>query len=173
MLGNSYYQGQGKKRPQTEPPLPEISPDLLNSPEGYRASRELAAAVDVALTLGMPLLLTGEPGLGKSQLAHSLAWELGFGDVLEFTAKSDTQGSDLFYTFDTVGRFHASQTKEADADPRRFVNLNALGKAILRAMPSEGLKERLGPMVDGLHLDASGSRSVVLIDEIDKCYLKI
>ena len=164
----SYYQGCGTQRPADAPALPEINIGKLTDPSGYRASRELAAAVDVALSLGMPLLLTGEPGLGKSQLARSIAWELGLGEVLDFTAKSDTRGSDLFYTFDTVGRFHAAQTDDVDSDPRRFINLNALGKAILRALPKDCLKNPLGPIADGLHLDDGGSRSVVLIDEIDK-----
>jgi MoxR-like ATPase len=53
------------------------------------------AAIDVALRLGMPLLLTGEPGTGKSRLADSLAWKLGLGEPLSFVVKSDTQASEL------------------------------------------------------------------------------
>lgn len=46
--------------------------------------------MDVAATLGMPLLLTGEPGSGKSRLTDSIAWEMGIGKPLEFVVKSDT-----------------------------------------------------------------------------------
>ena len=59
--------------------LPEIDTDAINDGEGYLATQELADAVDVALTLGMPLLLTGEPGCGKTRLAASVAWELSLG----------------------------------------------------------------------------------------------
>lgn len=132
------YKGQGAQQPDAVDKLPIVDPLALRSPQAYRASSDLAAAVNVALTLGMPLLLTGEPGSGKSGLADSLAWELAAHDdkapkPLRFVVKSDTQARDLFYRFDTVGRFHASQTPDADSDPRQFISFAALGKAILHA----------------------------------------
>ena len=161
--------------------LPVVDPAAARRPSKYVASPDLAAAVNVALTLGMPLLLTGEPGSGKSQLAYRLAWELGFPNPdfraleaalqgerysepefgpMKFVVKSTTEARDLFYTFDTVGRFHAAQVDAARraahaADPNsrashppqteleansgasveavNFIDYQALGLAILRA----------------------------------------
>ena len=87
--------------------------------------------------------------------------------------KSDTLGSDLFYRFDTVGRYHAAQTPGASVAPELFVRWGALGKAILYAKPlveclnGHGLPEAL--LKD--HPEKLGEerrRAVVLIDEIDK-----
>ncbi len=47
-------------------------------PESYLADPGLVDACNVALLLGQPLLLTGEPGTGKTLFASSLVWELGF-----------------------------------------------------------------------------------------------
>jgi len=166
-----YYEGLGTVREEGDAGLPLVTPDALTDPKGYMASPDLVAAVDVALTLGMPLLLTGEPGSGKSRLAHSLAWELGLGDPLTFVVKSDTQGRDLFYRFDTVGRFHSANSKDAsreENDPRRFVSFEALGSAILYANPIENLKLLGGAALKKLKHPGKQRRSVVLIDEIDK-----
>jgi MoxR-like ATPase len=103
------YRGDGRQRPEAARALPDVDPEALRNPEHYLAGPDLRAAVTTALTLWMPLLLTGEPGSGKSRLAHSLAWELDL-PLFEFVVKSDTQARDLFYRFDTVGRFHASQS---------------------------------------------------------------
>jgi MoxR-like ATPase len=61
--------------------LPEMetwSQNRYRRPEDYISEPGLVNAVNVALLLDKPLLLTGEPGTGRSQLAYSLAWELGF-----------------------------------------------------------------------------------------------
>ncbi|MGR9106845.1 MAG: AAA family ATPase [Gammaproteobacteria bacterium] len=168
MRNKRYYRGLGERRSEGWRQLPEIDPDLLRKPEGYLAAANLSAAVDVALTLGMPLLLTGEPGCGKSQLAHSIAWELDLGEPLEFNVKSDTQGRDLFYGFDTLGRFHAAHSAQGDTDPRRFVSFNALGKAILYAKFEDYLVKMFGFPAERIAHPGKPRRSVVLIDEIDK-----
>ena len=133
-------------------------------PETYLPDPGLQDAANVALLLGQPLLLTGEPGTGKTRFAHYLAWKLGLGQPLKFETKSTSVASDLFYIYNTVGRFHAAQTGEGSQSSVDYITYQALGQAILRAKdPSQ---------VVGLISDASvhvePRRSVVLIDEIDK-----
>ena len=166
---NKYYNGQGE-RSSFPVKLPTIYHKRLTEPRGYLATPELAAAVDTAITLGMPLLLTGDPGSGKSSIAKSIAWEvLGEKEEpLSFTIKSDTRATDLFYRFDSVGRFHAVEI-QGDISPHKFITFSALGKAILQALPIEDVEKLLqeDKYVSKVH-NGTQKRSVVLIDEIDK-----
>lgn len=166
-----FYSGIGKQNPD-EVTLNFPERDSLTEPSKYFAPTDLAEAVNVALTLGLPLLITGEPGCGKSQLAYSLVWELKLpGKPVKFTVKSDTQSRDLFYSFDTLGRFRAFRDDgKGKIDSRQFLRFEALGLAILRALGrkeiariDEGLARYLEKIVD-----PDPQQTVVLIDEIDK-----
>lgn len=76
--------------------LVSFSKSSMENPETYIADEGLAQAMNVALMLGQPLLLTGEPGVGKTQFAHSARHWLGFDRLLVFNTKSTTQARDFF-----------------------------------------------------------------------------
>lgn len=159
-----FYRGDGSgegKRPDPQPELHQSPLAKLTNPESYRADPGLRDACNVALLLRQPLLLTGEPGTGKTQFAYSLAWELHLGEPLKFETKSTSTARDLFYTYDALRRFQDSQSG-IRAGALSYISFQALGKAILRTWEREELPEELRFE----HTDPC--RSVVLIDEIDK-----
>ncbi len=118
-------------------------------PGRYLADPELVLAVNTALAVEQPLLVTGEPGTGKTSLAWSVASELGLEQLNTFFTRSDHLARDTLYHFDSLRRFYDAQTGNPDArEPERYVEYRALGQAIIEA--------------------AAGRRSVVLIDEVDK-----
>ena len=133
-------------------------------PEHYIMDEPLEHAANTAIALGQPLLLTGAPGTGKTRFAECLAWQLGLRKPLEFHTKSSSVASDLFYSHDTVRRFHAAHTGKADVSEMDFVHFNSLGEAILRSL-GEGAS-RFGVTIGEAR--SKPTRSVVLIDEIDK-----
>lgn len=133
-------------------------------PDRYLPSAELIDAMNVALHLGQPLLLTGEPGTGKTQFAYSVAWELGFGEPLKFETKSNSEARDLFYAYNSIGRFHAAQTKEGSQRSVDYITYNALGLAILCANEPSAV----APLLPADFEYDRRQRSVVLIDEVDK-----
>jgi MoxR-like ATPase len=88
--------------------------------------------MDVAMMLGQPLLLTGDPGTGKTRAAHWLAKSLNSEPLLRFDVKSTSSGTDLLYNFDEVARFRDS-TRREQRPLVDYLRFNALGEAILRA----------------------------------------
>ena len=183
---NLYYTGdqQQQRIPDKWKQLPYTNLEDANDASLYVAPKGLRDAVNVALELGLPLLLTGEPGVGKSTLARSLNREMGYKDdeLLHVTVKSDTRDSELFYSYDTLGRFHAvhgqinindesaKQKAHAEADPRRFIRYQGLGMAILLAKGLDNIPDKIkNKQTEDIFVNyPNRRRAVVLIDEIDK-----
>ncbi len=158
------YEGQGTAK--VEPGDSLYRETLRFDPAaGYVADPRLADAVNAAVYLGQPLLVTGEPGTGKTQLANSVAWEFGL-PLHEFYAKTSSTGGDLFYRYDSLLRFQDSHDQDRKLEPTRYVSYSALGKAILFSHPPDRVRSHLPAEEQEEHTRAT--RSVVLIDEIDK-----
>lgn len=120
-------------------------PMRFTSTERYIASDDLAIAVNAAVTLQRPLLVKGEPGTGKTELARQVAQSLGL-PMLEWAVKSTTRAQQGLYEYDAVSRLRDSQLGDARVnDVANYIRKGKLWQAF----------------------DAE-SRVVLLIDEIDK-----
>jgi MoxR-like ATPase len=154
--------------PNVRPPLPDDGGVRAAAGDGYDADEDLIEAANAAISLGQPLLLTGEPGSGKTSFADHVAWQLGLPPALRFQIRGDMSARELFYRYDDLARFRAAQEwREGESfAPESFLHLSALGKAIvLAADPARfaSLRAKLAPAGPEWRV-----RRVVLIDEIDK-----
>jgi MoxR-like ATPase len=163
--GFRLYAGDGTtiaERGLSVPPFEKTTE--LSDPAGYLADEGLRDAVNVALMLGQPLLVTGEPGTGKTQLAASIAFELGLIAPLIFHTKTTSTARDLFYRYDALGHFHDAQFHKEASSVENYITYEALGLAILLSMNAQDAAPFLPE-----HLRGTGPvRAVVLIDEVDK-----
>jgi len=108
---------------------------------------QLEDAINAAIAVGEPLLITGEPGTGKTQTAYYVAYKLDLEPVIHFQVKSNSCSNDLLYRFDSVRYFHdAHLPREGKLLQKAdYVEPRALWEAIKSDTPR-----------------------VLLIDEIDK-----
>ncbi|MAO00581.1 MAG: AAA family ATPase [Roseovarius sp.] len=113
--------------------------------EAYVATEDLTVAVNAAVTLERPLLVKGEPGTGKTELARQVAGALGL-RLIEWNIKSTTKAQQGLYEYDAVSRLRDSQLGEARVhDVANYIKRGKLWEAF-----------------------ASEEKVVLLIDEIDK-----
>ncbi|MEU2249089.1 MoxR family ATPase [Streptomyces sp. NPDC019224] len=125
--------------------------------EEHRPGAEELEMINAALYLRRPLLVTGDPGAGKSTLAHSVARELELGKVLRWPVVSRTALQDGLYHYDAIARLQDVQIASHAA---------AGGAPAADAVQSVGSYIRLGPL--GTALLPSDRPRVLLIDELDK-----
>jgi MoxR-like ATPase len=182
----SDWKHYGKEAPDLETAPEYTSLPSMEAANLYQPGDELAAAVNVAVKLGMPLLVTGKPGCGKTQLAWHLAYKFGKQEPLIFDAKTTSTAQDLFYRYDALRHFQAASVRRAEAvaavaagqspvaavpsedaqrrETMQYIELQALGIASLLASDDPAVRGYLPPRYQTL----GSRRSVVLIDEIDK-----
>jgi MoxR-like ATPase len=122
----------------------------------YRPDDDVVEAVNAALYLRRPLLVTGKPGTGKSTLAYSVGYELQLGPVLYWAINSRSTLAEGLYAYDAIGRLQEAGLRQAMA---------ASGEVPYRN-PDVGRYIRLGPL--GTALLPWQYPRVLLIDELDK-----
>ena len=117
----------------------------FTSTAGYVAAPDLAVAVNAAVALERPLLVKGEPGTGKTELARQVAGSLGL-PLLEWHVKSTTRAQQGLYEYDAVSRLRDSQLGDDRVrDVRNYLRKGKLWEAF-----------------------TAPQRVVLLIDEVDK-----
>ncbi|MFI1978928.1 AAA family ATPase [Streptomyces wedmorensis] len=137
-------------RPESESESESGTGAKVPYPRPYLIGPDEADVVNAALHLRRPLLVTGQPGTGKSSLAHAIAHELNLGRVLQWPVNSRSTLQDALYQYDAVGRLReATLPRDADGtepDIGQYIQLGPLGNALV---------DRRRPRV-------------LLIDELDK-----
>lgn len=117
----------------------------FESTSDYVATQDLTVAVNAAVTLERPLLVKGEPGTGKTELARQVAGALGL-PIIEWHIKSTTRAQQGLYEYDAVSRLRDSQLGDARVnDVKNYIKKGKLWQAF-----------------------EQDAKSVLLIDEIDK-----
>ena len=147
---------------QLEPPFEDY----------YKPSKELLAAVNTALFLQRPLLLSGEPGTGKTECANFVARQLqkaypeSFRNqkASRFNTKSASQSTDLFYGYDAVAHFGDKSNRSKES----FITFNSLGIALLCTQAPKEAWAKFHNYETEVVQKKPCFGSVVLIDEIDK-----
>jgi len=129
--------------------MPQKKFDQFSGSSDYVISEALKNAVNVSIVLQRPLLVRGEPGTGKTPLAHSIATSLGK-KLVTWNIKSTTKAAEGLYVYDTVQRLNDSRFGDKDvSNIKHYIKLGKLGQAF-----------------------TAPEQVVLLIDEVDKADLE-
>ncbi|PPR42711.1 MAG: hypothetical protein CFH30_00457 [Alphaproteobacteria bacterium MarineAlpha8_Bin1] len=110
----------------------------------YISTTDLTVAVNASITLEKPLLVKGEPGTGKTELARQIANSLNL-EIIEWNIKSTTKAQQGLYEYDAVSRLRDSQLGEKIKDVSKYIKKGKIWNSF-----------------------ETKKKSVLLIDEIDK-----
>lgn len=147
----SPFTGSGTPRDVELPPPPpwrRFPVEAAGVRFAFQADPGLIRAINAAVRLRRPLLLTGTPGSGKSTVAEAIAHELNLGEVLRWNVTSRSTVEEAVYRYDAIGRLQHNQLAGNEDDIARFTRLGPLGTALAASTPE---KPR-----------------VLLVDELDK-----
>lgn len=127
--------------------MSENRPAKFSGASRYVLDEELAKIVNISMALEMPLLLKGEPGTGKTMLAHAIAESLRM-PLIVLNVKSSMKLIDALYQYDTLTRLNDSRFADSGRDVsniEEYIKMGKIGQAF-----------------------AADKKVVLLIDEIDK-----
>jgi MoxR-like ATPase len=106
----------------------------------YQVPAKIIDAVNAALILRRPLLVTGPPGTGKSSLIYRIAYELSLGPVLVWPVNSRSTLENGLYDYDAIARLRDQGLNNGNAeDIGRYISLRALGTALLPSVRPRAL----------------------------------
>ena len=112
--------------------------------KNYISTADLNIAVNASISLEKPLLVKGEPGTGKTELARQIAESLGL-EIIEWNIKSTTKAQQGLYEYDAISRLRDSQLNKNVTDISKYIKKGKIWNAF-----------------------ESENKTVLLIDEIDK-----
>ena len=112
--------------------------------KNYISTADLNIAVNASISLEKPLLVKGEPGTGKTELARQIAESLGL-EIIEWNIKSTTKAQQGLYEYDAISRLRDSQLNKNVTDISKYIKKGKIWNAF-----------------------ESEKKTVLLIDEIDK-----